>query len=60
MVGDRTIIVDKIVAKGLLENWLKVLVDSTEGIDNPEMRIELVKQQEQLAAEQAELDVEEE
>ena len=54
VVEDRTIIVDKIVAKGLLENWLKSLIDTTEGIDNPEMRVELVKQHEQLLAEQEE------
>ncbi len=44
IVADRAIIVDKIVAKGLLENWLETLKNTTEGIDNPEQRIELLKQ----------------
>ncbi len=50
VVDSRTIIVDKIVAKGLLENWLESLVQTTEGIDNPEIRVQLIKEQEELEA----------
>jgi len=60
VVKERATIVDKIVAKGLLENWLKTLQDRTEGIDNPEMRRELVKQLEDLEAEKEALKAEEE
>lgn len=44
LVEDRAIIVDKIVAKGYLENFIKMLVINTEGIDNPEVRAALVKE----------------
>ena len=56
VVEDRQIIVDKIVAKGYLDNWLESLVKTTAGIDNPETRVELVKQLEAMEAEQEALD----
>ena len=60
VVESRTIIVDKIVAKGLLENWLKSLVDTTQGLDNPEMRAELVREGQKLQEEAEALEAEEE
>ena len=53
VVADRQIIVDKIVAKGYLDNWLESLLKSTAGIDNPETRVELLNQLEELEAEKA-------
>ena len=44
IVEDRAVIVDKIVAKGYLENFIATLQRTTEGIDNPEQRALLVKE----------------
>jgi hypothetical protein len=48
VVEDRAIIVDKMVSKGYLENWIATLQKTTEGIDNPEQRAALVKELENL------------
>ena len=58
VVQERQIIVDKIVSKGYLENWLETLVKNTNGIDNPEHRIQLLKQLAEVEAEQEELNEE--
>lgn len=49
---DRDIIVEKIYAKGYLENWLQAMVNRTAGIDNPEQRTQLVKELEQMREEE--------
>jgi len=58
VVQERQIIVDKIVSKGYLENWLEQLSINTKGIDNPEHRTELLKQLSEVEAEQEMLDEE--
>lgn len=49
VVEDRAVIVDKIVAKGYLENFIATLQKTTEGIDDPEQRVQLVKELDALA-----------
>ncbi len=49
IVEDRAVIVDKIVAKGYLENYIATLQKTTEGIDNPENRVLLVKELDAMA-----------
>jgi len=55
VVADRQIIVDKIVAKGYLDNWIEGLLKTTSGIDNPETRVELVNQLAEIEKEREEL-----
>lgn len=49
-IKDRDIILEKIVAKGILKHWLSELGASLEGIDNPEQREELVRQLREMEA----------
>ena len=49
IVEDRAVIVDKIVAKGYLENYIATLQKTTEGLDNPEQRVLLVKELDAMA-----------
>lgn len=56
---ERPIIVDKITAKGALENWLETTLQSGSGLDNPEQRVQLVKELEAQMAEQERLEDEE-
>ena len=58
VVQERQIIVDKIVSKGYLENWLETLVKNTNGIDDPEHRTQLLKQLAEVEAEQETLNEE--
>lgn len=51
-IRDRDQIVEKIVSKGVLEHWLRDQRGKLEGIDNPEQRIQLVKELEALKEEQ--------
>jgi len=48
---ERPIIVDKITAKGALENWLETTLKMGEGIDNPEQRVQLIKATEEAIRE---------
>lgn len=45
---DRDIIVEKIAAIGHLETWLKQMEVNLQGIDNPEQRLELLRQIEEF------------
>lgn len=49
---DRAIIVEKMYAKGYLENWLTAMVNRTRGIDNPAQRLALIAELEQQVKEQ--------
>ena len=47
VVKDRDVIVAKIVAIGYMEQFIKSLSVNMQGIDNPEQRIELIRQMEE-------------
>lgn len=49
VVAARDKIVEKIVAKGHLENYLNEIEQGLHGIDNPEQRVALVKELEAMA-----------
>lgn len=49
-IKDRDIILEKIVAKGILKHWLSELGAALDGIDNPEQREELVRQLREMEA----------
>jgi len=54
VVKDRDIIVNKIVGKGYLKDFLKDMVNVLNGIDNPEQRVELIRQYRELEEAEAE------
>ena len=51
IVKDRDIVVEKICSIGHAENFMASLIVSLNGLDNPEQRIELVRQQEEYIRE---------
>lgn len=53
VVAAKDRIVEKIYAKGHLETWMKEIETTLKGIDNPEQRIEFVRQLEAIAQQQA-------
>ena len=51
IIKDRDIVVEKICSIGHMENFIKNLLLTLNGLDNPEQRIELVRQQEEYIRE---------
>ncbi len=59
IVEARPRILERIYAKGHLIQWLKEIGEGLDGIDNPEQRVELVKQLEEIEAEKDSVEAEE-
>lgn len=53
IVKDRAIVVEKICSIGHMENFIKSLITNLIGIDNPEQRIELLRQIEEYKEQEA-------
>ncbi len=58
VVKDRDIIVSKIIGKGYLKDFLKDMSNVLNGIDNPEQRLELIKQFKEMEEEKERLEAE--